>query len=66
MLRTATQLIDDAGQVLRLGDLVGRGGEGEVYRIVGRPKIVAKLYRPDIASERGPKIAAMFPLGLSL
>lgn len=63
MLKTATQLTDDTGQELRLGDLVGRGGEGEVYRIAGRPKVVAKLYRADIAAEREQKISAMLPLG---
>jgi DNA-binding helix-hairpin-helix protein with protein kinase domain len=39
------------GAIVRLGQLIGRGGEGAVHAVVGAPKLVAKIYlkAPDAA-----------------
>lgn len=52
-----------------LGSRLGRGGEGEVYEIAGRPNLVAKLYfdskfssapgSPDLRQEQREKIETM-------
>lgn len=47
-----------------LGKLLGRGGEGAVFEIVGEPDLVAKIYHPDKARERQQKIAAMVASGI--
>src|SRR4051794_6610556 len=53
-----------AGKLLKLGSIVGRGGEGTVYNVEGKPELATKLYRPDKAADRHQKIAAMIALGL--
>jgi len=45
--------------VLMLGKELGRGGEGSVYEIVGRPEVVAKLYHKSMGNERAEKIEIM-------
>ena len=47
------------GQPIALGRLVGRGGEGEVYKVAGHPKIAVKLYRPEKRQSREDKIMTM-------
>lgn len=44
---------------ITLGKLVGKGGEGTVYEVVGRPDRVAKIYHQPIAGEKVAKIEAM-------
>jgi len=44
---------------IRLGQRLGKGGEGEVYEVVGQPALVAKLYLRDIAPERAAKLQVM-------
>ena len=34
-MQSLSQLVDSEGRHFQLGDLVGKGGEGEVYGIVG-------------------------------
>lgn len=53
------------GRTVRLGALLGRGGEGAVHAVQGQAGVAAKLYRPEIAAARAPKIAAMLGLGLA-
>jgi DNA-binding helix-hairpin-helix protein with protein kinase domain len=48
-----------------LGELVGRGGEGEVYAVQGAPALVAKIYTGDRASSREPKVKAMLAAALA-
>jgi DNA-binding helix-hairpin-helix protein with protein kinase domain len=60
-----SRLTDQNGQSLNLGERIGKGGEGEVYRIVGRPDTVAKIYYPHVAQKRAKKIPAMLPLTTS-
>lgn len=50
---------DSAGQPLQLGRELGRGGEGAVFDVVGRPEYVAKVYHEALTGERANKLAAM-------
>ncbi len=38
------KLIDSTGQPIQLGNLIGKGGEGNVYEVDGDPSLVAKIY----------------------
>ncbi len=52
-------LRDSAGGRATLGERVGDGGEGTVYRIVERPDLVAKIYSRPMSAEQLAKLAAM-------
>ena len=41
---TMPELIDEAGQIVRLGDKLGQGNEGSIYEVADAPAIVAKIY----------------------
>src|ERR1700730_16564698 len=51
-------------QLVPLGKLLGRGGEGAVFEITGTPDLVAKIYHPENARERQQKISAMIACGM--
>jgi DNA-binding helix-hairpin-helix protein with protein kinase domain len=38
------ELFDSQGRAIRLGTLVGRGGEGAVFAVEGAPSLAAKIY----------------------
>lgn len=57
-------IFDQQRKPIPLGKLLGRGGEGAVFEIVGQPDLVAKIYHPDKARERQQKIAAMVASGI--
>lgn len=57
-------IFDRQRKAVPLGKLLGRGGEGAVFEIVGEPDFVAKIYHPDKARERQQKIAAMIASGV--
>lgn len=59
---TTGRLVDAAGRPVRLGPVLGKGGEGTVYEIVGEPTRVAKIYH-DRSQAKAPKLAAMVNLG---
>ncbi|WP_181389677.1 protein kinase domain-containing protein [Leucothrix pacifica] len=44
---------------LRLGKKVGKGGEGEVFLIQGRPNFAVKIYYKNIRSKRKNKVHAL-------
>lgn len=51
-----------SGRTLSLGSdlLIGRGGEGNIYRLPGNPDLVAKIYhREKMTAERAGKLQAM-------
>ncbi|MHB9476715.1 peptidoglycan-binding protein [Mesorhizobium sp. W016] len=54
-----TTLRSGEGEVVHLGAEIGRGGEGTVYSIQGKPGFAAKIYKPELAPERQVKIVAM-------
>lgn len=42
-----------------LGKIIGSGGEGNVFEIVGQPNQVAKVYKEQITANKAKKLAAM-------
>lgn len=57
------RVVDDAGRPVRLGGILGQGGEGAVYEVVAQPDLVAKVYHKPLSCERADKIRAMGLLG---
>ncbi len=54
------ELVDSNGQVIRLGALVGRGGEGSVFAVEGQASLAAKVYHQlPPAPDDLDKLAAM-------
>ena len=56
---TAVRTFDRAGAPVALGKELGRGGEGAVYEIPGRPDFAAKVYVPAKPVAHGEKLSAM-------
>ena len=54
-----TKLYNSAGQPVDLGQLIGRGGEGAVYEIPGRPSFVAKVYHQPVHPDKALKLENM-------
>lgn len=52
------------GHSLALGQLLGKGGEGNVYHVEGNPGLAAKIYTDGKSAERQAKISAMVDSGL--
>jgi DNA-binding helix-hairpin-helix protein with protein kinase domain len=57
---THRDIVDSRGQRLRLGALLGRGGEGSVFEV--NTDFVAKIYHASLSAERADKIRAMIAL----
>ncbi len=53
-----------AGEVIRLGSVLGKGGEGTVYHVEGHADLAAKVYTDGKAQDRRDKIQAMVASGL--
>ncbi len=53
------KIFDREGNPLSIGTVVGRGGEAVVYRVIGRPEWLAKIYEPAPRSNYGAKLAWM-------
>lgn len=58
---TAPSVVGGKGPV-RLGQLLGKGGEGRIYEVDGQPAVVAKLYLKDIPPEHAEKLGVMLQL----
>lgn len=54
-----TKLYNGAGHPLELGAALGRGGEGAVHEIAGRPGFVAKIYHQPISGDKALKLENM-------
>ncbi len=53
-------LFDAIGQVIQLGDELGRGGEGSVYEVANDPSLVAKIYHAaPLSNEQLAKLRAI-------
>src|SRR6516164_6340328 len=50
---------DSSGRLIQLGQLLGRGGEGAVYKVIETEPKVAKLYHKLPSSEKAAKIQVM-------
>ena len=55
----AAQSLQCASGRVALARQLGRGGEGAVYEIVGRPDLVAKVYHSPTSEEKAQKLIAM-------
>ena len=58
-----THLHDLQGQEAALGSCLGRGGEGAVYSVPSRPRLVAKIYAETPDDHTSRKLGAMVQLG---
>jgi DNA-binding helix-hairpin-helix protein with protein kinase domain len=54
-----TTLVSGADHPVELGKELGRGGEGAVYDIVGRPGFVAKRYHQPVTADKTLKLQGM-------
>ncbi|MCL9845885.1 helix-hairpin-helix domain-containing protein [Ralstonia solanacearum] len=52
-------LFDAKGNAVRLRRELGRGGEGAVFEVEGRPELVAKVYHSSLSAIRQSKLAYM-------
>lgn len=57
--KTPVKLYNSARQPADLGQLIGRGGEGAVYEIPGRPSFVAKVYHQPAHPDKALKLENM-------
>ncbi len=54
-----SKLYNNAGQLVELGQTLGRGGEGVVHEIPGRPNVVAKVYHQPANPDKALKLENM-------
>jgi DNA-binding helix-hairpin-helix protein with protein kinase domain len=54
-----SELVTEHGQPIALGRELGRGGEGAVFEVAGRPDCVAKVYHQAPSQYRQEKLRAM-------
>ncbi|HQR06578.1 MAG TPA: hypothetical protein PLN21_07135 [Gemmatales bacterium] len=55
-------MYDASGQKFELAQLIGRGGEGAVYAVHGKPDLVAKIYEKPVENQKVEKLASMIKL----
>ncbi len=53
------KIYDQEGNPISIGTVVGRGGEAVVYRVIGRPAWLAKIYEPAPRPNYAAKLAWM-------
>lgn len=56
-------LLDRHGRPLRLGEKLGQGGEGAVYRLLDRPGTAVKVFETPLTADRVRKIDELIRLG---
>ncbi|MGB5064614.1 MAG: hypothetical protein WBQ37_12770, partial [Candidatus Competibacter sp.] len=54
-----TRLYSGAGHPVELSKALGRGGEGTVHDMVGRPGFVAKIYHQTVSADKALKLEGM-------
>jgi len=54
-----TRLYSGAGHLIEPGKILGRGGEGAVHEIAGRPGFVAKIYHQAVGPDKALKLEGM-------
>jgi DNA-binding helix-hairpin-helix protein with protein kinase domain len=61
---TMHEVVDGDGQPCLLGELIGKGGEGTVYAVDGRPTLAVKIFhRQPLDPETVEKLQAMIAAG---
>lgn len=58
-----SRLVDEQGRPLLLGDKLGEGGEGAVYRLAGSGSQAIKVYSSPLSGERAQKIKILAQFG---
>jgi DNA-binding helix-hairpin-helix protein with protein kinase domain len=56
------EMLDASGSAIRIGKLIGQGGEGSVYEVIAAANRVAKIYHNAISPKRARKIEVMASL----
>jgi DNA-binding helix-hairpin-helix protein with protein kinase domain len=59
MAKGSPEVVDGAGRPIKLGAIVGQGGEGAVYAVAADPSLVAKVYHQPLSGDRADKIRTM-------
>jgi DNA-binding helix-hairpin-helix protein with protein kinase domain len=59
------QSVKIGGKAYKLGKLVGKGGEGEVFLVENLPDRAVKIYKENLRGSREPKVRAMIDGGLA-
>lgn len=59
MNKRPPDVVDSSGRALKLGAVIGQGGEAAVYDVTSLPGIVAKIYHKPIDADRAAKIRVM-------
>ncbi|WP_200159115.1 hypothetical protein [Allochromatium vinosum] len=52
--------------LVSVAELIGKGGEGEVYALKGRSGLAVKIYDPSLRAKREDKVRAMVREGLAV
>ena len=55
---TVSKYTDSNGNMIKIGKVIGKGGEGTVYEVLGKPGAVLKIYH-KVEEERSKKITCM-------
>ena len=63
MAKSTPEVADAAGRPVKLGRIIGQGGEGAVYEVESDAALVAKVYHKPLSGDRADKIRAMGSLG---
>src|SRR3954452_21162737 len=63
--RKRMEIVDSTGRRLNLEKELFRGGEGSIYPVAGDPRVLSKLYHPNIDAQQQAKLPAM-PLSAQL
>jgi len=56
------EFVTDRGRAIKLGELLGRGGEASVYNVTGDRDVVAKVYHSAPSQDKQEKLAWMTQL----
>lgn len=62
-MQQGDSVVTTEGRVLRLGGLLGRGGEAAAYDVVDDPALAAKIYHHSPPAEKLRKLEAMVSVG---
>lgn len=62
MKNSISQIKDDTGRRIELSEVVGKGGEGTIYKIKGDSTHVVKIYKHPLSSQKIDKIRTMVGL----
>jgi DNA-binding helix-hairpin-helix protein with protein kinase domain len=62
-MQSLPQLYAGNNTPIKLGNLIGKGGEGSVYSIQNHPDKVAKIYHQQVAPQQASKLQSIVQAG---